>query len=202
MDQDSAGHRTRSGRNFSGGSLKRKRSIEYAKDTTAPSNKKMAGGNDISDSDTNEPPSTYDKIRTYLSTTHRAEVQADTNKAVDKISARLDATQDELARHKAKMDRELGMIKDSISRIEGQPNPGTSYAAAAGVSALAMPSASPRAMDLQSQETRTYWQFRKCAKVHPVEGETIGSARKTRTFYKCQFSPLIWQKSHKNYKIK
>ena len=50
------------------------------------------------------------------------------------------------------------------------PAVGALYAAAAAGPATGGQILRPS--ELQSQETRIYWQFRKCAKIHSIEGET------------------------------
>ena len=137
----------------------------------------MAGGtetptnNESSDSESGL--STYERIKIYLSTTHRAMTQDDINSGYDRISARLDATRQELAAHKSSVNSEIRQIKDSISKLSnGGPRPRDRDSYASAVLAAPSSHSSPRANDLLSQETRIYWQFRKCAKMHPVHGET------------------------------
>ena len=57
-----------------------------------------------------------------------------------------------------------------ISRQDGQQTTGGSDAEASA--SHQGRHASPHAMDHQSQETRAYWQFRKCVKLHNIAGDT------------------------------
>ena len=68
------------------------------------------------------------------------------------------------------MNEELSQIKAWNERIDGKPANGsyTAAAAAGGQDAVAV----PRAVSVASQESQSYWQFRKCAKISPVPGET------------------------------
>ena len=170
------GATTRSRKNsVPGPGQKRKRSLERnSTDTNAPSSKKMTGGNgNPADDPSSSGPMTYGQFTHYLSTTHRGEVKKDIEAAVDKVSTRLDATNAELAAHKAKTSEDIDQIRAAISRISNQEStvPGGSYAAAAAAGSKSG-NVSNRALDLLSQETRQYWQFCKCAKIHPIDGET------------------------------
>ena len=151
---------TRSRKKSTGGA-KRKR----PDDEDIPCPKKMTPDSD----DENDP--TFKRIRKYLSTIHRTEVQADTDKAIGKISSKLNATQAELTQHKAEMQQELASIKASIGGM-GQhastiaPQAGSSYASAAACA----PSTST--ISHQSNKSRMYWQCRRCAKIHNIKGSS------------------------------
>ena len=76
----------------------------------------------------------------------------------------------EYINHKAMVKSELEAIKACTNQISGDQRAQTgSYAAAAASSSF---QSSSRALDMQSQEVRNYWQFRKCAKIHSIDGET------------------------------
>ena len=98
-DPPAAGTRLR--KNSKPGNYKRRRSTENLV-TNAPSNKRMAGGNGTDQ----DAPATatapalrnvsFDQFTHYMSTTHRADLNKDINKAVDRVSQRIDATQNDL----------------------------------------------------------------------------------------------------------
>ena len=95
----------------------------------------MAGGEggvpDNAEADTPEGPLTFAQITHYLSTTHRAATREDTDLVVNKLSARLDATQCELTEHKATTSREFERIRECLDRIWDPAKRETSYATAA-----------------------------------------------------------------------
>ena len=116
----------------------------------------MTGDNDSSAPSSPDPTlSTYEQIRGYLATTHRADIKKDTDQAVEKLNNRIDATQMELSAHKAKMNEELINIKSSIQNLGGQNQAQITYAS---VSAAANGSniSTVRNMNSISQEVRMY----------------------------------------------
>ena len=130
----------------------------------------MAGGEDTPAADS---ALTFAQFKSYLSTTHRIDIQGDINAAVDRVSARVDATQADLSQHKKKVNEELGQIKESIARTGASAAAaGTSYAAAARSGNAPLPLQQRLPQDLLSQEHRAYWHFRKCAKMHSVPGKS------------------------------
>ena len=91
------------------------------------------------------------------------------SKAVDKITARVETTQVEVKQNKIEMSAEIEQIEASISGIIGQTKEASTSSYATVVAARPLV---PCAIDLQSQEVRIYWQFRRCAKIHSIPGET------------------------------
>ena len=123
----------------------------------------MTGGNG-NPPDSSPVAFTFGQFTEYLSKTHCADTQLDidasVNKAVDRISARDDSTQTDLAAHKTTVAKDISEIRACIERLDNAqravPTPSDSYAAAAATA----PQRSNRMLDLQSQEIRTFWQFR------------------------------------------
>ena len=173
-DSTSGTTRSTRARKKSAPATKRKRSVEGS-DSTAPCNKKMAGGNENQPETTSTTTTnfTFADLTHYLSTTHRVDTQKDIDEAVTRAVTKVTSTlEKDLTVHKEVVAREIDQIKACIARLDKDKNdPGTSYAAAAASTEINTPRLA-RALDLQSHETRTYWQFRKCARIHNVAGET------------------------------
>ena len=114
---------------------------------------------------------TFGQFTHYLSSTHRKQTREDTTEAVEKISVRLDATQQEFTAHKVHAGEEMPKIRQCIERLSNEKSQSIagSYAAA---SSWKCHGTKKGTTNMQSQEVRSYWEFRRCAKIHQILGET------------------------------
>ena len=167
---------TRSGRNISGGTSKRKRhEVDDPELVKSSAKRKMGNTDEMSVAEQIAELKVFfgNKLDKGLQE-NREKIAEDNKGTFNKITKRMDKTDAGLAAHKASTQDELNLIHQSIDALsakwddkrECNPNNGPNYASAAATTSTSRFSSRPNDND------KHYWRSRRCARLSPVMGET------------------------------